>query len=378
MLNVVQLVGFKCIELRPIHWDDPKGGLCTNYTTDERTWFTFPKIPERYGVLIKPNNLIVIDIDRPDLMPLSKFPKTFTVGTSRGYHLYYWNPDGIKKPKGGVSWGEIKDNGHIVGPGVFHEDGTMYQVLFPDQPIIALRIDTDLPFDTTNQHAGSVNVGRVDKPGRYHRATIQEIQAIIQGQPLVQTKLLRINQGDRSGNDYLLCKCLADNHIHPDDIKTALQEFGSSKVQDRGGRYVNFTIRNAIRDAQNYHILRADRGFISKNKEDGNLLSNGYGRTPPPEIVETLAMIEVGDKYYCVSRKRGTKGLFYSLDSGWIQLAMDNKTKVPGPAKSFMSIPDDPSKVKELCDGLMTICNGKDIVLDDPDTDKGTNKKKER
>jgi len=116
------LKDLQCITLKPLDSTSPKGALNRNYTTDISIRFTYPIVPKRYGILLKANNLLVIDIDKPDLKDISDFPETFTVKTRRGYHLYYWNYY-KKHVNFKYEWGEIKTSGHVVGLGVQHESG---------------------------------------------------------------------------------------------------------------------------------------------------------------------------------------------------------------------------------------------------------------
>lgn len=127
MDTVDRLEGMVCIELRPLSSRCPKGGLRPDYTRDPRHWFIYPRVPERYGVLLEPNGLLVIDVDRAEMIGALGLPETFTVRTGGGgYHLYYRH-SGLGSDHRPF-WGEIKARGHVVGPGVLHESGRNYTV----------------------------------------------------------------------------------------------------------------------------------------------------------------------------------------------------------------------------------------------------------
>ena len=129
------LKDLQCIKLKPFNSIAPKGAFHKNYTTNISIRYTYPNVPERYGILLKANNLVVVDIDDPKEKLVSDFPETFTVSTRRGFHLYYWNY--YKKPiKYKFKWGEIKTSGHVVGLGVKHRSGfyTIFNAI-PVQPI---------------------------------------------------------------------------------------------------------------------------------------------------------------------------------------------------------------------------------------------------
>ncbi len=124
----------KCIQLRPLSWDQPKAGLKPGYTENPEVWFEYPNVPERYGILLEPNNLLVIDIDNPEKVDHNKLKPSFTVKTGGGgYHLYYNKEEDIPSDYT-PEWGELKTTGHVVGVGVMHESGKRYSVL-KDKPI---------------------------------------------------------------------------------------------------------------------------------------------------------------------------------------------------------------------------------------------------
>lgn len=117
-----------CIELRDLNQDRPKGAKRRGYTKNPMVWDRYPPRWDRYGILLKPNNLIVVDIDYPDKKSYKDFPPTFTVKTGGGgFHLYYWNIDDLPSNHR-VEWGEIKTTGHVCGVGVLHPSGNTYDI----------------------------------------------------------------------------------------------------------------------------------------------------------------------------------------------------------------------------------------------------------
>jgi len=138
---VSQLVNMRCIELKPLTHASPKGGLRSNYTTNKEVWSLYPFVPERYGVLLKPNNILVIDIDYPDKVDYDMFPTTFTVRTGGGgFHLYYHKVgNSWDEIPYSVSWGEIKISGHVVGVGVTHEETRDKYSIFRNIPINSIQ-----------------------------------------------------------------------------------------------------------------------------------------------------------------------------------------------------------------------------------------------
>ncbi len=132
--KITQFNGFKCIQLRSLNWSQPKGALKPNYTKNEDVWFVYPKIPYRYGILLKPNGLLVVDVDDPDKIDINLLPDTLTVRTGGGgYHLYYKKREDTKSDFT-QDWGELKTTGHVVGVGVMHESGKRYRIV-KDLPI---------------------------------------------------------------------------------------------------------------------------------------------------------------------------------------------------------------------------------------------------
>ncbi len=129
---VNQLVGLKCIKLRSLNDDRPKAAYHRNYTTNQEIWSLYPVTHQRYGVLLKPNKLIVVDIDDVEKLDYTSLPSTFTVQTGGGgYHLYYFREgDGWDKLDCYHPFGEIKQGGHVVGVGVTHDEtGNIYSVI---------------------------------------------------------------------------------------------------------------------------------------------------------------------------------------------------------------------------------------------------------
>lgn len=97
-----------------------------------------------YGVLCGVNDLIVVDVDSPDLIDtLAELPPTFTCRTpKKGIHLYYFCPDFGKKivlAKDGKHLGEILGKGaQAVGPGSVHPDTKTPYLVEKDLPIAQL------------------------------------------------------------------------------------------------------------------------------------------------------------------------------------------------------------------------------------------------
>ena len=89
------------------------------------------------GMACAPSGLIVIDVDYrngPDMDVVEQFPKTFTVGTADGYHLYYEIGEGTYRGKVGDGI-DVKYNGYVVAAGSIHPDGPTYEVIDWQDPI---------------------------------------------------------------------------------------------------------------------------------------------------------------------------------------------------------------------------------------------------
>jgi hypothetical protein len=81
------------------------------------------------------SGLIVLDYD--DGIPPSDLPKTYTVKTSRGLHLYYWGQTAGTKlyDENGKKVGELKSSdGYILAAGARHPSGVLYTVV-DDSPV---------------------------------------------------------------------------------------------------------------------------------------------------------------------------------------------------------------------------------------------------
>lgn len=84
-----------------------------------------------YGILTG-NNLIVVDIDKLEILNELELPETFRVKTSKGYHYYYYSDLSSKiilQNKLGEHFGEIQSEGqYVVAPNSTHQTGIKYEV----------------------------------------------------------------------------------------------------------------------------------------------------------------------------------------------------------------------------------------------------------
>lgn len=87
-----------------------------------------------YGVICGIGSLVVIDSDDNELSEVlfNRFPVTYTIKTSSGFHFYFLASDINKKivlSKNGKHCGEIISGGcQVVGPGCTHPSGSIYKV----------------------------------------------------------------------------------------------------------------------------------------------------------------------------------------------------------------------------------------------------------
>src|SRR6267378_983262 len=87
------------------------------------------------------SGLIVLDYD--DGVPPTDLPKTYTVKTSRGLHLYYWGqtPGTKLYDVEGKKVGELKSaDGYILAAGARHPSGAFYTVV-DDSPVAEAPIE---------------------------------------------------------------------------------------------------------------------------------------------------------------------------------------------------------------------------------------------
>jgi Bifunctional DNA primase/polymerase, N-terminal/AAA domain len=81
------------------------------------------------------SNLIVLDFDEGN--PPSDLPRTYTVKTARGYHVYFWGQmSGTKLyDENGKKIGELKSaDGYVLAAGARHPSGAIYTVV-DDSPV---------------------------------------------------------------------------------------------------------------------------------------------------------------------------------------------------------------------------------------------------
>lgn len=98
-----------------------------------KQWFGKDFVPINIGVICS-GKLVVLDFDKPGeymkwkLAPERKWCESFTVKTSRGWHVYFW----IEKcPRTTLQMdgGQVKANGYVVTAPSTHESGFAYQIV---------------------------------------------------------------------------------------------------------------------------------------------------------------------------------------------------------------------------------------------------------
>lgn len=120
--------------------------LTANYSWDSQTLMDHLNYGGNYGVIGGYGGLVVVDIDNGSFIDTLRdaFPKTFTVQTRKGVHLYFTitDRDGISSramscQKSGERVGDIKGGsregckgrGYVVCPGSIHPEGILYDVI---------------------------------------------------------------------------------------------------------------------------------------------------------------------------------------------------------------------------------------------------------
>jgi hypothetical protein len=109
------------------HLPDWPNKATNNPVTISEWAFRFPKA--NYGV-VADENFCILDIDNPEAFHGElgvKLPKTYTVATSRGLHLYFRHTDRSRKlgNKGAIGVFDFQaDHKYVVGEGSTHPSGT--------------------------------------------------------------------------------------------------------------------------------------------------------------------------------------------------------------------------------------------------------------
>lgn len=91
----------------------------------------------------KPSGLVVLDLDTPDAVhnipDTLDVPVTLTVGTGRGFHLYYRLPTDRDARNTASKWGEGVDSrgtgGYVLAAGSIHPNGRMYGIAHEAKPV---------------------------------------------------------------------------------------------------------------------------------------------------------------------------------------------------------------------------------------------------
>ena len=133
-----------------------------NYLFDDERVIKHLEADGNYGVVCD-GKLIVIDADTNEFNEIvkRKFPDTFTVKTSKGFHYYFYAHGFDKKKvlkKDGLHLGEIQSNGtFVVGANCIHPSGDKYEI-YKDLPI------TEMDYEKINKLLGEYYSGeRINK-----------------------------------------------------------------------------------------------------------------------------------------------------------------------------------------------------------------------
>jgi Bifunctional DNA primase/polymerase, N-terminal/AAA domain len=119
------------LELCP-HWSQDS----SNDQNKVHEWWT--NSPDaNIGIDLGKSGLVVLDFDAGDPPPNIGLPKTFTIRTGRGQHLYFQGTaPQIAMHFGGKHVGEVKSTGgYVVGPRSLHPSGSTYEPI--DQAPVA-------------------------------------------------------------------------------------------------------------------------------------------------------------------------------------------------------------------------------------------------
>lgn len=116
-----------------------KEGLysATNDFNKIQKWFLkYPTI--NIGIACQPSGVVVFDVDQRAGGTLDGLPRTRTIKTGDGYHLYYQADPSMLFPgklRDGV---DIKWRGYVVAAPSMHPSGVPYEVI-DDRPMVDIR-----------------------------------------------------------------------------------------------------------------------------------------------------------------------------------------------------------------------------------------------
>lgn len=239
-----------CIELRDFDQDRPKGAKRRGYTKNPMVWDRYPPRWDRYGVLLAPNNLLVVDIDYPDKKSYKEFPPTFTVKSGGGgFHLYYWNIDDLPSNHS-VEWGEIKTTGHVCGVGVIHGSGKKYKVV-ENIPIVPIEKEelTEILTEPQPQPDNSGNPPPRSPPNHVNSSNCQDLH-FVKSEEKRQKILKILKDPDAPHNDRLWLVGFLDYiGIAVHGILSIIDQHNSWSDYDKG------TTRNQVKS-----VLKSKKG----------------------------------------------------------------------------------------------------------------------
>jgi len=271
------------------------------------------------------DDLIAIDVDDNRLaVELTALSETFTVksgGAGYGSHQYYrcpgWRGNQSELTIERTNVGSVRSGTAycVVPPSIHGETGQQYRAansadvatISPDdlnQVLDAIKA-RDSTANTGGAAGGAPGVG-----GGTHRGTDEPIPdeypcreaAWSTARKWLEANGLydRINQQgerDRSGDEFVVAKCLAEGGFAPEVIREALDRFdSSSKWHQRGENYRRLTVQKAIEAAVDDPYVEFDtddgeRSSAPKPEAQKRGNSDG-GATPSNQEVQTMADFE--------------------------------------------------------------------------------------
>jgi hypothetical protein len=220
------------------------------------------------------DDTIVFDVDSEELAATLRemLPSTFVVQTGTGgEHWYYrssWDTN-RQLNKDSKDLGSIRASGwQVITPPSRHPNGDRYQVLndeeitsIGDQAIEAVLESLDqqptqpAARQQTADSGGAARVGGSlsDLPDEYpdRKTSIETARQWIVGNNLEHRFDRAGSDIDESGDDYVLCKCLAEAGIAVEVIIETLNQYriSSAKWNRRGDSYRKRTAVKAVKDA---------------------------------------------------------------------------------------------------------------------------------
>ena len=348
------------------------------------------------------DDLVMFDVDHDDLAAIlaETLPATFVVETgSGGEHWYYWCESWGDRRQfntdDGTDWGSLRSDGWqaVIPPSKHPRTGDRY-VVAADNPVATVTHDNlveaveVIDGECSTQPTQAAAPGRVGSsenrttPARYpdRAVSVTTARQFVNGNDLDHRfdRVFPNDNGDESGDDWVLCKCMAEAGYAADVIEATMDEYrhDAAKWHRRGDDYRRQTVLKAIQAACDDEYVDFDTADMDATEASERRKTESGDAAPDNQEVTTFMSnnnddvdftdkeevyvqepTDDGDRFQKVTRvvrsENGDETEYIALKKGRVQemKLVDGGTALAEQVNSSDSL-GSPEYIDELVDAL--------------------------